>query len=184
MKFTQTPFKGLVVIEPVVFKDARGAFFEYYREDVFKKNGIREKFVQDNHSVSAKGVLRGLHYQSSPKAQAKLVRVIRGSVFDVAVDLRAGSKTFGRYFSCVLTAENRKMLYIPKGFAHGFCALEDNTEFLYKTSSVYSPKHERGLRWNDPTLGIDWPKVKGGYQVSDRDTRYPAFQQTSRGKNR
>lgn len=184
MKFIRTSFKRLFVIEPVVFKDERGSFFEFYREDIFKKNGIQEKFMQDNHSVSKKGVIRGLHYQSGPKAQAKLVRVIRGAAFDVVVDLRKNSKTFGRYFSCLLSAKNRKMIYIPKGFAHGFCALEDGTEFLYKTSCVYSPKHERGLLWNDPAIGIVWPKVKGGYRISNRDSKYPEFQRALRRKNR
>ena len=149
MKFTRTALEGVLIIEPQVFEDGRGFFFETYRKEEFAKNGIAEEFVQDNHSRSAKGALRGLHYQVSPFAQAKLVRVTRGKAFDVVVDIREGSKTFGRYVSETLTAENKKMLYVPSGLAHGFLSLEDNTEFLYKVSKPYSPAHERGILWNE-----------------------------------
>ena len=173
MKFTRLSIPDVILIEPAVFEDARGFFFETYRQDLFAKNGIHENFVQDNHSRSAKGVLRGLHYQIEPKAQAKFLRVVRGEAFDVAVDIRKNSKTFGKYVSVVLSEENRKMLYIPAGFAHGFCVLKDQTEFLYMVSDFYSPEHERGIVWNDPTLNIDWPKMN--YTLSEKDKKCPAF---------
>lgn len=175
MRFIPTKIKDVWVIEPKVFGDRRGFFFESFSQALFKKNGIREPFIQDNHSRSAKGVLRGLHYQIAPRAQAKIVRVVRGAAFDVAVDLRKNSKTYGRYVAEVLSEENRKMMFIPKGFAHGFLALEPGTEFLYKCSDVYSPAHERGILWNDRTLGIRWPKLSVPYRLSDKDTKYPAF---------
>lgn len=178
MRFISTKIKGVWLIEPMVFGDSRGFFLESFQETLFKKQGIRERFVQDNHSRSSKGVLRGLHYQVAPKAQAKLVRVIKGAAFDVAVDLRKGSKTFGRYVAQVLSAENKKILFIPRGFAHGFLALEEGTEFLYKCSDLYSPAHERGLRWNDPDIGIRWPKVGISYKLSDKDKHYPTFRET------
>ena len=173
MKFIETALPGVILIEPTVFQDERGFFFENYHKELFFKNGIREEFVQDNHSRSAKGVLRGLHYQTNPKAQAKLIRVVKGEAFDVAVDIRKGSKTFGKCVSHVLSAENKKMLYIPAGFAHGFCALEAGTEFLYKVSSVYSAAHERGILWNDPALAIPWPKLDAPYLLSEKDRKNP-----------
>lgn len=175
MKFTQLEIPGLVLIEPKVFGDARGFFYESYREDIFKANGIDARFVQDNHSRSAQGVLRGLHFQTEPMAQGKLVRVICGSVLDVALDIRPGSKTYGRYEHIVLSGENKKMLYVPPGFAHGFCVLEDGTEFLYKTTNFYSPEHERGVYWNDPDLGIPWPKFGKDYILSPKDKTYPCL---------
>lgn len=180
MKFSKTAIPDVLLIEPKVFSDARGSFFECYHRELFRENGIREEFVQDNHSMSAKGVLRGLHYQVPPRAQAKLVRVVRGSAFDVVVDLRKGSKTFGRHACETLSAENRKMLYIPPGFAHGFLALEDGTEFLYKVSTLYSPEHERGILWSDPALAIPWPKTGTGYALSEKDKQYPAFAQAEK----
>lgn len=175
MKFTESRIRGVIVIEPKVIQDTRGFFCETYHQKLFYANGIRTRFVQDNHSLSAKGVLRAFHYQAPPYAQAKLVRVIRGRVFDVAVDLRRGSKTFGQHVSEILSEEDKKMIYIPEGFAHGFLALEENTEVLYKTSHFYSPKHERGILWNDPTLGVDWPKLEKAYQISKRDASYPVL---------
>lgn len=172
MKFTPLEISGLVVVEPRVFPDARGFFYESYRADLFSQNGIKDVFIQDNHSRSAKGALRGLHFQKDPMAQGKLVRVIRGSVFDVALDIRPGSKTYGKHASIVLSADNKKMLYVPPGFAHGFCVLEEDTEFLYKVTNVYSPEHERGILWNDPDLGIAWPKLES-FILSDKDKKYP-----------
>lgn len=177
MKFTATPLGGVFLIEPTVFKDARGAFFESYRQDEFAARGLCADFPQDNHSVSKKGTLRGLHYQLPPFAQAKLVRVMAGSAFDVALDLRKNSPTFGRYFSVTLDAANHRMLYIPAGFAHGFLTLEDGTEFLYKAGAYYSREAERGVAWDDPALGIDWPKIAGGYLLSDKDRSYPKLAQ-------
>ena len=174
MKFTPLEISGLVVVEPRVFPDARGFFYESYRADLFSQNGIKDVFIQDNHSRSAKGALRGLHFQKNPMAQGKLVRVIRGSVFDVALDIRPGSKTYGKHASIVLSAENKKMLYVPPGFAHGFCVLEEDTEFLYKVTNVYSPEHERGILWNDPDLGIAWPKLES-FILSDKDKKYPCL---------
>ena len=178
MKFTQTDLPGVIIIEPKVFQDARGAFFENYNKEVFRENGIREEFVQDNHSISSRGVLRGLHYQTGPKAQSKLVRVIRGEAFDVVIDIRKDSKTFGRYISHTLSAENKKMMYIPVGFAHGFLALKEDTEFLYKVSCVYSPEAERGVIWNDPTVKISWPKLETGFILSDKDKKNPTLKES------
>lgn len=179
MKFTPLKISGLVLIEPKVFGDARGFFFESYREDVFKANGIDVHFVQDNHSKSSRGVLRGLHFQTDPMAQGKLVRVMNGSVYDVAVDIRPGSKTYGQHEAIVLSGENKQMLYVPPGFAHGFCVLEDDTEFLYKTTNFYSPEHEKGIFWNDPDLGIDWPKFEMDYTLSAKDKIYPRLKDAS-----
>ena len=173
MKFTPLAIPDIILIEPRVFEDPRGFFLESYNYAVFSKHGIKDIFVQDNHSKSARGVLRGLHYQVPPKAQAKLGRVIRGKAFDVAVDIRRHSKSFGRHVSLVLNAEDKSMLYIPSGFAHGYCALEDETEFIYKVSDFYSPEHERGILWNDPALKIDWPKME--YTLSPRDQKHLAF---------
>ncbi|OGW91708.1 MAG: dTDP-4-dehydrorhamnose 3,5-epimerase [Omnitrophica bacterium RIFCSPHIGHO2_02_FULL_63_14] len=173
MKFIPAALAGVLVIEPRVFRDERGLFFEQYRRDEFQANGVTADFVQDNYSVSAKGVLRGLHYQVAPRAQSKLVSVLRGSAFDVVVDVRPASQTFGKAFTTVLSAADRKMLFIPEGFAHGFLSLEDDTEFIYKCSDVYSPEHERGIRWDDPALGIPWPKIGIEYILSPKDRMHP-----------
>jgi len=173
MNFIKTAINGVIVIEPKVFDDPRGFFYESYRKKLFVQNGIKDDFVQDNVSSSAKGVLRGLHFQIAPRAQAKLMRVLRGSVYDVAVDIRPRSKTFGKFFSILLSADNRKMLYIPKGFAHGFCVLEEGTEFMYKVSDYYSPEHERGVLWSDPGLAIPWPKLDRAFILSEKDKKYP-----------
>lgn len=155
--------EGLCIIEPSVHGDARGYFMESYNYNDFKEAGIDCVFVQDNQSMSAKGVLRGLHFQKQ-FPQAKLVRVIKGSVFDVAVDLRKGSETFGRWFGAELTEENKKQLFIPQGFAHGFLVLSNTAEFFYKCSDFYHPGDEGGIAWNDPQIGVVWPGVRGEYR--------------------
>jgi dTDP-4-dehydrorhamnose 3,5-epimerase len=156
MNFVETEIEGLFVIEPKVFNDERGYFFESFNNEVFIKNGINEIFVQDNESLSDKDVLRGLHFQRPPFSQAKLIRVVQGSVLDVAVDLRKESKTYGKHFSIELSAKNKKMFYIPTGFAHGFLTLENNTIFSYKCTNIYNKESEGSLLWNDKDLGIDW----------------------------
>ena len=175
MKFVPTKFPEVILIEPKIFGDSRGFFYESYREDLFAQNGIRAHFIQDNQSRSAKGVLRALHFQVKPKEQEKLIRVVSGEVFDVVVDVRRGSKTFGRHFYTILSAENKKMLYIPRGFAHGFLALKDDTEFLYKVSDFYSPEHERGILWSDPSIGIPWPRLDVEYVLSEKDKKLPTL---------
>ena len=144
---------------------------ESYKKSLFHTKGIRAEFVQDNHSKSNKGVLRGLHYQLNPKAQGKLVRCVSGAVFDVAVDIRKKSHTFGKWVGFELTAENKKMLWIPEGFAHGFLTLQDNTEFLYKTTNEYSADHDRGIAYNDLEIGIQWPEIGVDYILSEKDKR-------------
>ncbi|MEA2097462.1 MAG: dTDP-4-dehydrorhamnose 3,5-epimerase [Patescibacteria group bacterium] len=155
-EFKKLEIPEVVLIEPKVFADKRGFFLENYKYSEFANFGIKDNFAQDNHSKSIKGVLRGLHYQKLPKAQAKLVRCISGEFFDVAVDIRKGSPTFGKWVGEVLSAENKKMLYIPVGFAHGFCVLSDYAEISYKSSDEYSPEHEGAICWNDPTINISW----------------------------
>ena len=158
MRVTETKIHSLLIIEPRVFGDERGFFFESYNEKVFNEaTGVSPRFVQDNHSKSVKDILRGLHYQLPPRAQGKLVRVVQGEVFDVAVDIRKGSPTYGQWVGEVLSAENKKQLWIPPGFAHGFLTLSDTEEFLYKTTDYWSPEHERAIIWNDATLKIEWP---------------------------
>lgn len=173
MKFTKLAISDVILIEPKVFEDARGFFYEFYHQAEFKKAGIYDQFVQDNYSQSSRGVFRGLHYQIEPYAQAKLVCVTRGEVFDVVVDIRKGSKTFGKHVDVVLSEENKKMLYIPAGFAHGFLVLKDRTEFQYKVSNFYSPGHERGIAWNDPDLAIQWPDLGMNYIISPKDQKNP-----------
>ena len=154
--FERLEIEDLVLITPKVFNDERGFFLESYKKSDFVKNGITTEFQQDNHSKSTKGVLRGLHYQIPPFAQAKLVRCIRGRIYDVAVDIRPDSKTFGKYIKVELSEDNKQMLYIPEGFAHGFVVLSDVAELFYKTSGEYSPESDRGIFWADKNLGIDW----------------------------
>jgi len=156
MTIIKTNLDGLLLIQPKIFEDIRGYFFESYNMLNFQKNGIDTMFVQDNQSLSCKGTLRGLHFQSPPFAQVKLVRVIIGSILDVAVDIRKESRTYGEYYSTVLTGKNKNMLYIPEGFAHGFLALENDTVIQYKCSDVYNKESEGGLIWNDPDVNIDW----------------------------
>ncbi len=158
MKVTPTRIPDVLIIEPKVFGDDRGFFFESFNHKAFNEAvGQDVTFVQDNHSRSAKNVLRGLHYQLPPKAQGKLVRVVQGEVFDVAVDLKKGSKTYGQWVGEILSAENKKQMWIPPGFAHGFVTLSETAEFLYKTTEYYAQEYERSLLWSDPELGIDWP---------------------------
>jgi dTDP-4-dehydrorhamnose 3,5-epimerase len=156
MQITKLPLEGVLLIEPDVFFDERGFFLESYNETRFMEAGITTRFVQDNHSMSNKGVLRGLHYQRPPYDQGKLVRVVRGAVTDVVVDIRKSSPGYGKFASVSLTDENRRMLWIPPGFAHGFLALADNTVFLYKCTKVYNKSSENGILWNDPDLAINW----------------------------
>lgn len=156
MKIIETDLEGLYILEPKVFEDARGYFLESYNKDTFKNIGIEIDFVQDNQSFSCKGTLRGLHFQKPPYAQAKLVRTITGSILDVAVDIRKKSKTYGKYFSVVLSDKNKNMLYVPEGFAHGFVALDDNTTIQYKCSNFYNKDSEVSLIWNDQDVNIDW----------------------------
>lgn len=156
MEFKETPLKGVIVIQPRVFEDARGYFFESYNRDAFHQAGLTMSFLQDNQSLSQRGVLRGLHFQNNPHAQGKLVRVISGAVYDVAVDIRKSSPTYGEWFGIALTAQNKTMMYIPEGFAHGFVTLENNTVFSYKCTNVYHKAAEDCLLWNDPDIGIDW----------------------------
>ena len=172
MKVSKSPIDGLIIIEPKVFRDSRGLFYEVYSESRYKEHGVSARFVQDNHSVSEKGVLRGLHYQVNP-GQDKLVRVVRGEVFDVAVDIRKGSSTYGKWWGLSLSEANNLQLYIPVGFAHGFCVLSDSAEVLYKCSDYYSPQNERGIIWNDPDLAIDWPIENP--TLSEKDIEYPNF---------
>lgn len=156
MELVNTGIEGLWVIKPKVFADARGYFFESYNKELFAKNGLDLNFVQDNQSLSHKGVLRGLHFQNPPFAQGKLVRVITGAVFDVAVDIRKNSPTYGKHFGAELTEENKMMMYIPEGFAHGFLTLRDNTIFSYKCTNFYNKASEESIKWNDPAIGVKW----------------------------
>jgi dTDP-4-dehydrorhamnose 3,5-epimerase len=175
MKVTPLSIPSVLLIEPCVFEDGRGFFFESFREDLFRKEtSLNVSFVQDNHSKSFQGVLRGLHYQLPPHAQAKLVRVIEGKVLDIAVDIRESSPTCGQYVAEILSGDNMKQLYIPEGFAHGFLTLSDTSEFLYKTTNFYHPKSERCLLWNDTTLNINWPKDLN-IQLSPKDLLGQSF---------
>lgn len=172
MKIISTKLEGVVIIEPAVFGDNRGFFMESYNDKKFKELGINRSFVQDNHSLSVEpGVLRGLHYQLNPKAQTKLVRVAAGAIYDIAVDIRKSSPTFGQWVGVILSAANKRQLLVPQGFAHGFCTIVPNTEVLYKVDEFYSPEHDRGIAWNDPALGIDWPTATP--VLSDKDTKHP-----------
>ncbi len=175
MKFIHLEIPDVVLIDPEIHEDPRGFFYESYHQDLFAKHGIHVPIVQDNHSCSSRGVLRGMHYQIAPKAQAKLVRVIRGEVFDAVIDLRKKSPTFGKHLSVKLNAKNKQMLYVPAGFAHGILALQDGTEVLYKASEFYAPSYERGVLWSDPAIGIEWPKLDVPYQLSNKDQKYPLF---------
>ena len=170
----------VLVIAPRVLSDGRGFFMETYKQSEFAAMGIREMFVQENHSSSARGVLRGLHFQRPPQAQSKLVRVLSGKIFDVAVDLRPGLPATRRWVGVDLSADDRKLIYIPSWCAHGFCVLSERAEVVYHTSTEYSPQHEAGVMWNDPALGIEWPLAHP--IVSDRDTRWPPMDQMTRAR--
>ena len=183
IKVTTCDIEGIKIIEPAVFGDARGYFMETYNYNDFKEAGIDQVFVQDNQSASVGGVLRGLHFQKN-YPQDKLVRVIRGEVFDVAVDLREGSKTFGRWFGAVLSAENKKQLFLPKNFAHGFYVLSEEAEFVYKCTDFYHPDDEGGLRWDDPDLNIDWHIPKGSVPtLSEKDQHWGSFGEYQRSRS-
>ena len=173
----QQPVPDVILIEPKAFGDDRGWFMETYKRSEFEANGIRVEFRQDNHSHStAKGVIRGLHYQKDPAAQGKLVRCVDGAIYDVAVDIREGSPTYGRWVAVELSAEDRRMLWVPPGFAHGFCTLTDVSEVVYKATAEYSAPHDRGIRWNDPAIGVTWP-VKSP-TLSPKDAQAPlAYQE-------
>ena len=175
MPFLETGFSGMKVFEPRVFADSRGYFFESYSEKVFSDAGITTPFVQDNESKSVRGVVRGLHYQNNPMAQAKLVRVAVGEVLDVAVDIRKGSLTFGKHFSIVLSAENKKQLFIPRGFAHGFSVLSETCIFQYKCDNYYSKESEGGIILSDNDLNIDWMIPKSERIISEKDLMLPSF---------
>ncbi|MDO4183411.1 MAG: dTDP-4-dehydrorhamnose 3,5-epimerase [Coriobacteriia bacterium] len=179
--FTETGIEGVLVVDTKSFGDARGYFTETYKKPDFEAGGIACDFVQDNQSSSVKGVLRGLHFQIN-HPQSKLVRVVKGAVFDVCVDLREGSATYGKWEGVVLSAENRRQFFIPRGFAHGFLVLSDEAEFCYKCDDVYHPNDEGGLMWNDPAIGIEWPALEGDEAfdegkivLSDKDKKHPAF---------
>ena len=173
MQMEETAFPGLYVVKPTVFEDHRGYFYESYNEKVFEKAGLPIRFVQDNQSRSGYGVVRGLHYQVNPMAQAKLVRVIEGRVLDVVVDIRKGSPTFGKHFALELSADNYLQLFIPRGFAHGFSVLTENATFSYKCDNFYSREHESGIRFDDPGLGIDWGLPQADIILSDKDRELP-----------
>ena len=178
MKVTETNLQGCFIIEPSVFGDDRGYFFESFNKEKFKKlTGKEIEFVQDNEAYSNKGILRGLHFQKREFAQAKLVRVVKGKVLDVVVDVRPNSKTYGEVFSCVLSEENKKQLFVPRGFAHGYSVLEDNTVFVYKCDNFYEPKSEGGIIYNDQTLNIDWMLQENEIIVSDKDSVLKPFKE-------
>ena len=180
MKLNRTPLLDLVVVEPTVFEDKRGYFFESYHAKKLAELGIDVDFVQDNQSFSKQGTIRGLHYQTAPYAQTKLVRVIQGEVWDVAVDLRPGTKTFGKWEGVKLSADNKKQLLIPKGFAHGFAVLSQQAIVLYKCDAFYFREAEQGIVFNDPTLAIDWQLDAQEITVSEKDRQLPTFQETFR----
>lgn len=176
MPFIETEFPGLKVYEPRVFADERGYFFESFNQRTFEEGGIFCNFVQDNQARSTRGVLRGLHFQTGEYAQAKLVRVLEGAVLDVVVDLRPESPTYGKWYSIELTAENKRQLFVPRGFAHGYVVLSDTAEFFYKCDNFYSKAHEGGIIYNDPSLNIDWQLPVDQFIVSEKDRVLPTFQ--------
>ena len=171
--FTRLDIPEVILVQPKLFPDDRGFFAETYKMTDFKSNGIEMDFVQDNHSKSKAGVLRGLHYQTNPKAQGKLVRVVSGSVFDVAIDIRKNSPTYGKWVSAVLDAKQHNMLWIPPGFAHGVLVLEDDTQLIYKVTEQYSPEHDRCIRWDDPEIAVKWPI--NNPDLSEKDLKAPYF---------
>lgn len=181
MKVKEVQLKGVFVIEPNVFGDERGYFFESFNKEKFK-DVSKLDFVQDNEAYSNKGILRGLHYQKNEYAQAKLVRVVKGKVLDVVVDLRKESITYGKHFSIVLSEDNKKQLFVPRGFAHGYSVLDDNTIFQYKCDNYYSPKNEAGIRFDDLDLGIDWQLKKHEIVISDKDKALPFFRELNKSE--
>ena len=177
VKLIKTSLPGVLLIEPDVFKDSRGFFMETYHREKYSREGIDRIFVQDNHSHSKRGVLRGMHYQLH-HPQGKLVYVITGEIFDVAVDIRSGSPTFGKWEGIYLSAENERQIFVPEGFAHGFCVLSENADVLYKCTDFYNPHDELGILWSDPTIGIDWPVETP--VLSGKDSQYPELKEVSR----
>jgi len=176
MKLTRTAIDGLLILEPRVFGDERGFFMESYNQKAFDDAvGFEARFVQDNHSRSSRGVLRGMHYQVAPHTQGKLVRVTQGAVFDVAVDIRRSSPSFGRWVGVELNGQNHRQLWLPPGLAHGFLVTSESADFLYKTTHYYAPEAERGIRWNDPVIGIGWPALDAPPVLSPRDAAAPLF---------
>ena len=175
MPFLTCALEGLIIVEPAVFEDSRGYFFEAYNQNLFHENGIHCHFVQDNQSRSSYGVIRGLHYQLNPFAQAKLVRVLEGEILDVAVDIRKNSPTYGRHFSILLSSENKKQLFLPPGFAHGFSVLSDVAIVLYKCDAFYNKESEAGIRYSDDDLQINWQVIEGKEIVSEKDLQLPFF---------
>ncbi len=175
MNITQTDLPGLFIIEPKVYEDPRGYFYESYNEAKMSERGLTAKFIQDNQSKSSYGVIRGLHYQLSPHAQTKLVRVLEGSVLDIVADLRVGSPTFGKTFSIELTSENKKQLYVPKGFAHGFSVLSNTAVVFYKCDYLYTPSAEGGILYNDPALNLNWNVPSSSANVSEKDNKLPTL---------
>ena len=175
-EFIKNDIEGLVVIKPSVFGDDRGFFMETYHKEEFANAGITQEFVQDNHSKSTKGVLRGLHFQTE-NTQGKLVRVIKGEVFDVAVDCRPNSKTFGKWYGLVLSEQNKLQFFVPEGFAHGFLVLSDEAEFVYKCTDLYNPKAEGGIPYNDTTVNVEWPTLDCEFKLSDKDKVHTPFNQ-------
>ena len=179
MQYRKLAIPEVVLFEPTCFGDDRGFFFESFNQKVFEAaTGLKRDFVQDNHSKSVRGVLRGLHYQLPPMAQGKLVRVVQGEVFDVAVDIRKDSSTFGQWVGELLSAENKRQLWIPEGFAHGFLTLSETAEFLYKTTNFYSKEHEGGIVWNDREINISWPTVGEAFKLSCKDSDLPTFNES------
>lgn len=177
MPFSETGFPGLVIFEPAVFEDIRGYFYESYNKEVFAKQGINTNFVQDNQSSSEYGVIRGLHFQVPPFAQSKLIRVLSGKILDVGLDIRKGSPTYGKVFNLEISAENKKQLYLPKGFAHGFVVLSEKAEVLYKCDAFYNKQSEEGIAFNDPDLNIDWRIPKDKVKASDKDRSNGPFRE-------
>jgi len=177
MPFLETPIEGLLVFEPQVWEDDRGYFFESYNQQYFAQNGIHTVFVQDNEAKSTVGVLRGLHYQTSTAAQAKLVRVTEGEVFDVAVDLRPGSTTYGQWHGVFLSAQNKRQYFVPRGFAHGYLVISPTAVFCYKCDNFYDKNAEGGLCFDDAAIGVEWPKIEGKYLLSEKDKVWPKFGQ-------
>ena len=173
MKTRDTGIEGLLIIEPRIFEDPRGYFFESYNQNNYNKIGVNQNFIQDNQSKSEYGVIRGLHFQKEPHAQSKLIRVLSGAIYDVAVDLRKGSRTYGEWFGLEISAENNLQLIVPKGFAHGFSVLSDEAVVLYKCDALYHPESDSGIRYNDPALAIDWLIPSESVKVSDKDTKLP-----------
>ncbi|MBQ0156900.1 MAG: dTDP-4-dehydrorhamnose 3,5-epimerase [Bacteroidales bacterium] len=174
MNYIEQPVEGVFVIEPKVFGDSRGYFYESFKQAEFDEHiGHHVEFVQENQSKSSKGVLRGLHYQKGDASQAKLVRVVKGSVLDVAVDIRKSSPTFGKYVAVELSEDNNRQLFIPRGFAHGFLVLSDEAVFTYKVDNVYAPHADAGIMYNDPQVGIEWPKLDCEFLLSEKDTKHP-----------